>query len=77
MSFAKSHPFCSGISMLQVVSISLTTSHLNASPPEQNGRHFAYDIFKCIFMNEKFCISIQTSLKFVPKDSIDNKSTLV
>ena len=23
-------------------------------------------IFKCIFMNEKFCISIKISLKFVP-----------
>ena len=31
---------------------------LMSSPPEQNGRHFADDIFKCIFMNEKFCISI-------------------
>ena len=30
----------------------------NSSSPEQNGRHFA-DIFKFIFMNEKFCISIR------------------
>ena len=37
----------------------------NSSPPGQNGDHFADDIFKCIFMNEKFCISIQISLKFV------------
>ena len=29
------------------------------------------------FMNGKFCISIQISLKFVPKDPIDNKSVLV
>ena len=28
-------------------------------------------------MNEKFCILIQISLKFVPKDPIDNKSVLV
>ena len=35
------------------------------------------DIFKCILMNEKFRILIQISLKFVPKDPIDNKSALV
>ena len=34
-------------------------------------------IFKCIFMNEKFCISIQTLLKFVVKGPIDSKSALV
>ena len=28
-------------------------------------------------MNEKFCISIQMSLKFVPKDTISNKTDLV
>ena len=27
-------------------------------PPAQNGRHFADDIFSCIFVNEKFCILI-------------------
>ena len=41
------------------------------------GRHFADDIFKCIPMNEKFCILIRISLKFVPNGSIDNKSALV
>ena len=30
----------------------------------QNGRHFPDDIFKCIFSNEKVCISIKISLKF-------------
>ena len=35
------------------------------------------DIFKCISMNEKFCFSIQISLKFVPKGAIDNKWALV
>ena len=29
------------------------------------------------FHNEKFCILIQISLKFVPKGLIDNKSALV
>ena len=46
---------------------------LNSSYPEQNGRHFADDIFICIFVNEKFCISSQISLKFVPKGQIYNK----
>ena len=44
----------------------------NSSALGQNGRHFADDISKCIFMNETFCISIQISLKFVPKSPIDN-----
>ena len=42
-----------------------------------NGCHFADDVFKCIFLNEKFGISIQISLKFVPKDRIDNKWAMV
>ena len=50
---------------------------LNSSSPAQNGRHFADDIFKCIFVNEKFCILIKISLKFVPKVPIDNNTALV
>ena len=50
---------------------------LNSSPPGQNGRHFADDVVKCIFLNEKFCILIQMSLKFVPLGPIDNKAALV
>ena len=50
--------------------------YFNLSPPGQNGHHFA-DVFKCIFMNEKFCISIKISLKFVPKGPIDNNPALV
>ena len=37
----------------------------------------ANDIFKCIFMNEKLCNLSLTSLKFVHKGQIDNKSALV
>ena len=37
----------------------------------------ADDIFTCIFMNEKFCILIKISLKFVPKSPIDNNPALV
>ena len=38
---------------------------------------FADNISKCIFINEKFCISIRISLKFVPKGPIDNNPALV
>ena len=55
----------------------LCQKNINSSPPEQNGHHFANNIFKSIFMNEKFCILIQISLKFVPKVAIDNNPALV
>ena len=32
---------------------------------------------RCILVNEKFCILITISLKFVPESLIDNKSALV
>ena len=50
---------------------------VNSSPSGQNCRHFADDIFRCIFMNEKFCILIKISLKFLPKFPIDNNPALV
>ena len=37
----------------------------------------ADDNFKCIFLNENDRISIQISLKFVPRSPIDNKPALV
>ena len=37
----------------------------------------ADDIFKCIFLNENDRISIQISLKFVPRGPVDNKWALV
>ena len=37
----------------------------------------ADDIFKCIFLNENDRISVQISLKFVPKCPINNESVLV
>ena len=40
--------------------------------PRQNGRHFAEDIFMCIFLNENVWNSIKISLKFVPKGPINN-----
>ena len=32
---------------------------LNSSLPGQNGRHFAKDIFRCIFVNEKFLFQLK------------------
>ena len=50
---------------------------LNTLRTRQNGRHFADDIFKCIFFNENVWIPIKTSLKFVPKGPINNIPALV
>ena len=43
----------------------------------QNGRNFADDIFKCIFLNENAWILLKISLKFVPKVRINNIPALV
>ena len=45
--------------------------------PRQNGRHFADDTFKRVFMNENVRISINISLKCVPKGLINNIIALV
>ena len=50
---------------------------IKTSRPRQNGRHFADDIFKCIFMNEIVWISINISLRFVPEGQINNIPSLV
>ena len=50
---------------------------LNTLRPRQNGRHFADDILKCIFLNGNVWIPIEISLKFVPKGPIDNIPALV
>ena len=50
---------------------------VNSLKPRQNGRHFADDIFKCIFLDENLWILIKISLKFVPKGPINNILALV
>ena len=50
---------------------------VNTLRPIPNGRHFADDIFKCIFLNENVWIPFQISLKFVPKVRINNIPALV
>ena len=49
----------------------------NTSKLIQNGCHFKDVIFKYIFWNENFWISLEISLKFVPKVPIDNIPALV
>ena len=44
---------------------------INSSSARQNGRHFADDIFRCIFVNDNVGILNKTSLKFVPEGPID------
>ena len=52
-------------------------SLINTLRPRQNGRRFADDNFKRIFLNENVRISIKISLKFVPKGPINNNPSLV
>ena len=52
-------------------------SLFNTLRPRQNGRHFADDTFKRIFMNENVRTSINISLKLVPKGLINNIPALV
>ena len=52
-------------------------SYLNTLRPRQNGHHFADDIFKWVFVNRNVWIAIKISLKFVPKDLINNIPALV
>ena len=50
---------------------------VNTLRPRQNGRHFADDIFKGIFLNKNAWIPIKISLKFVPQGPIKNIPALV
>ena len=55
----------------------ITHSYLNTLRPRQDGRHFADDIFTCIFFNENCCILIKFSLKYVHEGPNDNNPALV
>ena len=68
--FVETHP--------DIASDSPSTRYLlNTLRPRQNGRRFADDTFKCNFLNENVRISIEISLKFVPKGPINNIPALV
>ena len=78
----------SGLSLVstRLSFICLTLDHHTAGPgeasinsmrPRQNGRYFADDNFKRIFLNENVGIAMEISLKFVFKGPINNISALV
>ena len=50
---------------------------VNTLRPRQNGRHFADDTSKYMVLNENVCISIEISLKFIPKGSMNKLPALV
>ena len=50
---------------------------VNTLRPRQNGCNFTDDNFKCVFLNENVWLSINISLKFVPKGSNTNILALV
>ena len=50
---------------------SVSNLFINTLRPRQNGRHFADDAFNRVFVNENVRISIELSLKFVPKGPIE------
>ena len=52
-------------------------SYVNPLRRRRNRRHFADDIFNCIFLNENVWISLKISLKFVPTVQINNIPALV
>ena len=52
-------------------------TYINTLRPRENGRRFADDTFKRLFLNENVRISIKISLKFVPKGPINNNPALV
>ena len=56
---------------------SSTRPNFNTLRPRHNGRHFADDIFKCIFLNENVWIPIKISVKFVSKGPVNDIPALV
>ena len=50
---------------------------INTLRLKQNGRYFADDIFRYIFLNENVWILIKISLQFAPKGPINNIPALV
>ena len=59
------------------ISVDTVMTKLNTLRLRQNGRHFADDVLKCIFLNENMWISLEISLKFVPEGPINNIPALV
>ena len=63
--------------MNALLSLTLLSNTINTLRLSQNGRHFADNIFKFIFLNENIWIFIDISLKFIPKGPIDKRPALI
>ena len=61
----------------EIIATSSRGQWVNTLRPRQNGRDFADDNFKGIFLNENVLVPIKFSLKFVPKGPINNIPALV
>ena len=68
---------CTGSLVMIILMLSGAVKYTHDLNSLRHGRHFADDIFKCIFLNENVWISIKISLKFVPKGPINNIPALV
>ena len=63
--------------VLSIAIMRFIITSINSLRPWPTRRHFADDIFKCIFENENEWISPRIPLKFVPKVRINNIPALV
>ena len=63
--------------MLSRLPLKCHVNHINKLRPRKNGRHFADDLFKCIFLDENVRNSIEISLKFLPNGPNNNIPALV
>ena len=60
-----------------IYAVCFTTFLFNVLRSTQNGRLFPDDIFQCIFFNENVWLSVNISVKFIPKGPINNIQALV
>ena len=60
-----------------VLCLNTAAEQINTLKPRENCSHFTDYIFKCIFLDENIWISIDISLKFVPKGWFNNIPALV
>ena len=66
--------------IISTFTVKLTSDRVllfNSLRPRQNGRNFADDTFNRIFVNENVRISVEISLKFVPKGPINDIPALI
>ena len=66
-----------GTHVMDCTNICIPYWYINTLRPRQNGRRFADDTFKRIFLNENVRISIKISPKFVPKGPINNIPAMI